>query len=779
MRILSWIVCSAFIVWFASMVYAPYLIRDLKFSPVLYSNDHTLLAAKVSADGQWRFPVTSDIPENYKIALKVFEDQRFDWHVGFDPVSIFRAAVLNIENGKVVSGGSTISMQLVRLLMRNPPRTFFNKLKEFWLAIGLEFNFNKDEILKYYSGVAPYGGNVVGVQAAIWRYFQRAHLQMSWAEAALFAVLPNQPSYIHLKKNRALLLKKRNALLEKLYYKHFIEKEILELSLLEPIPDQIFSMPQLSQLLLERLIKMYPGQFQFESTMDPIIQDKFIKIANQYARNFRQNEIHNLAILLVDNNTQEVNGYIANAIDTAASLKNQSVNNIHSPRSSGSILKPLLYACSLDRGIVTPELLMPDVPTLIAGFRPENFSRTYAGAVPLNKCLQQSLNVPAARLLRQFGVAAFYQRLQQLGFSNLFRPAEDYGLSLILGGAEVSCWDLAKIYADLAFQLNSFNNGIKSIQDPFKLKLLKQELPSKERARDPFRISVASIYEMFSALQGAQLPDEFSTVFYEMNKHRIAWKTGTSFGFKDAWCVGVTPDYTMVVWVGNSTGVGRPGLIGVHTAAPMLFELFQSLNYTADWKKPVGEMYPQMLCKQSGHPINKYCSDSISILHPSKNLDIPLCPYHQKIFTDVDKKFRVYRDCEINSISATYFNLPAVLEFYYKPHHGDYQSIPPLRKDCVEYGGNKGSVIEFIYPDKGTEVFIPIDLDELSNKMVLKAAHKDGFAVVHWFMDDQYLGSTTNGNHEWAVLPQAGTHQFLIVDENGASASAKIQCYRR
>lgn len=781
LRIFRYLVFILLTFWLSAFIAAPYIFRSTYFSPVLYDREHKILSAKVSRDGQWRFPVTRELNEKYTTCVKVFEDRRFDFHVGIDPLSVSRALVQNIKSQKIISGGSTITMQLARLLLHNPSRTLWNKIKECWYAVGIEFSLPKSEILKYYAAVAPFGGNTVGIEAAMWRYFQRNSNELSWAESALLAVLPNQPSAIHLEKNRSVLLKKRNDLLMRLRNGKCIDDQTYELSLLEPIPDKIYPVPQIANLLLEFLINKYPDKTCFNSTLDGVVQEKFMQSSRHHAAQWIQNEIHNLCILLVNNSTKEIISYIGNNPDTSSAVRNGKVNNIHRPRSSGSILKPILYAAALDRGMTTPQALLPDIPTLIAGFRPENFSRIYAGAVPAKQCIQKSLNVPSVKLLQAYGLELFYKKLQECGFNDLFRPSQDYGLSLILGGAEVTAWDLARAYSGFAKQLLDYNKlHNDKIDDPgCELKLLVDDEKEILNTNSNEILSVGAIYEMIQAMKGTDLPDFLVTNFYERNKKKIAWKTGTSFGFKDAWCVGITPEYTLVVWVGNSSGMGRPGLIGVYSAAPLLFELFQALTITGEWLQPFDELTKVSICRQSGYPPGILCLERDTLWLPSDLHSMQQCPFHQKIFLDSSLKYRVYQECELYPVAKNWFTLPPVMEYYYKLSHPEYKVMPALRKDCIRESGGNDKIMEFIYPDKGIEVFIPVDLDGLSNKVVLKATHKNEKSKIFWFFDDKYLGSTINGLHELSIDPELGIHYLRIVDDAGQSASATIHCFRR
>ncbi len=777
-RFIQFVLLGIFIIWFSAYLSAPYLVKTVLYSPVLYSKEGRLIAAVLSKDGQWRFPVSDTISEKYITCLSTFEDKRFFYHLGFDPVAFSRALYYNFINQKISSGGSTISMQLARLLLGNPRRSIGNKIKETWYAIGLEFNYNKTEILKLYGSVAPYGGNVVGIQTAAWRYFHCNANQLSWAESALLAVLPNQPSSVHLAKNRKVLLQKRNDLLDKLKIQKRITEETFDLAVLEPIPEKLFTIPVSGSMLLEYLRKKYPEDYSFYSTISADIQDKFIEISKHHARNLLENEIHNLSVILVDNKTSELVSYLGNNPDSSNRVKNSKVNNIHKPRSSGSILKPLLYAAALDRGLICPKTLLADIPTLISGFRPENYSRNYGGAIPADQCIQRSLNVPAVRLLQLYGVEFFYNQLKQCGFNNLFRTSEEYGLSLILGGAEVTAWDLARVYSGFARQILESGKLNKFIPE-ISINRLKDYSDEKNQRQIQAVYSNAALFEMIQCMKGSVLPHELSTHFFTENQKKIAWKTGTSFGYKDAWCVGITPEYTLVVWIGNSSGMGRPGLIGVHTAAPLLFELYYSLDISDVWDIPYDDMYQTRICRQSGYLPSPNCKEVDTIWSASTLNELTVCKFHQQIFLDSSSKWRVFKDCFSQYVTKNWFGLPPVMEYFYKSNHPDYKLMPPLHPDCIHESYSSEQFIEFIYPDKGIEVFIPVDLDDRSNDIILKAVHKDAQAVIYWFLDNNYLGTTSQGLHEWKINPGPGIHSVKISDEKGHAATAVIKCFNQ
>ncbi len=772
MSLLKFVIIGFFLLWFGSIVGAHYLFDEVNYSPVLYDRNGVLLGAKVAKDGQWRFPVRQSLPESYIQAVTVFEDKRFFYHLGIDPIAIIQALYKNITRRKIVSGGSTITMQVVRLALKTNQRTLINKLIESWLATGLEFLYSKKKILFFYSQLAPYGSNVVGIESAMWRYYSKDVLDLSWAEASLLAVLPNQPSMLHVNRNRELLKIKRDHLLNKLQLNKLITTEELELAKLEPLPDKPNPLPKSAPHLLEYLIQKYPKKYIFNSTIDDRIQNDVIHKSSDVHKQLLQNEIHNLAVLVVDNNTGEIISYLGNSADSdsAKQTANTMVDMVNTPRSSGSILKPLLYAAAMDRGLITPCSVIPDIPILINGFRAENFSRQYQGLASGIDVIQKSLNVPSVLLLKDYGIPAFYLILKKLKFSNLFRPADDYGLSLILGGAEINMKDLAWAYSYLANTNTQFvntKNTYPSI-DSYQLSILLGEQKNGiDRTQAPPVFSVGSIYNMFNTMSGSSLSDS------KKNNHSIAWKTGTSFGYKDAWCVGITPQYTVVVWVGNSNGMSRPGLIGAHVAAPLMFDVMEALPNTKELEIPYDDLKFVGLCRHSGFLPNPNCKDIDSIFIPNPCLNSKQCPYHETLHLDTLGQYQVYRTCEQYIIDSSFYVLPPTIEYFYRLGHPELPQIPAYRFDCLMNQINGSSPLAFIYPNKGAQIITPIDLKNQERDVVFKATHRDPQATVQWFMDETYIGET-KGQHQISINPSKGVHIFMIMDDLGHSSMIKV-----
>ncbi|MEM9992396.1 MAG: transglycosylase domain-containing protein, partial [Bacteroidota bacterium] len=408
-------------------------------------------------DGQWRFPLSSQVPEKFQVAIIQFEDRRFFTHWGFDSRAILRAVQQNLQSGHIVSGGSTLSMQVIRLSKNNPPRTFWNKFLEIILATRLELRYAKSDILNFYAAHAPFGGNVVGLEAAAWRYFGKKPALLSWSEAATLAVLPNSPALIHPGRNRTALLKKRNRLLDRLLEIQQIDTITHQLAKAEPLPNAPLPLPRLAPHLLDRL-QEEPLNLRVRTTLSYQLQQQVDAILTQHQHILSQNYIHNAAALVLDIVTGDVLAYVGNVKNAAQGAQ---VDIITAPRSTGSILKPLLYANMIQKGELTGQMLLPDIPTQVGGYRPQNFHKKYDGVIRAEKALARSLNVPFVRMLKQHGLENFHHQLQKLHFSTIQEPADHYGLTLILGGAETTLEHITNTYACMARNLLNYasNNG--------------------------------------------------------------------------------------------------------------------------------------------------------------------------------------------------------------------------------------------------------------------------------------------------------------------------------
>ena len=740
---------------------------DDPYSTVMEDRNDELLGALIAGDGQWRFPPPDSIPERMKVCITLFEDKNFFYHPGVDLGAIGRAMYLNIRNKSIVSGGSTISMQVIRLMRKGRSRTVWEKIVEMTLALRLEIMHSKDEILNLYLSHAPFGGNVVGLEAASWRYFGCKPNKLTWADAATLAVLPNAPSVIHPGRNREVLHDKRNKLLDRLLETNEIDSLTWMLACSEPLPDKPRPLPQVAPHLLAYFHATQQG-LRIKPTIDRHVQMKAQEMLDRHVKGLRQNEIHNSAALILEVETGNVLAYVGNT-NLTGGKHGEMVDIVRARRSSGSILKPLLYAALLDDGSILPKTLIPDIPTRMTGFSPKNFSGTFDGAVPADMALSRSLNIPAVKMLQVYGVDKFRLFLTDMGMTTLFRSAGSYGLSLILGGAETTVWDLAGIYASMSRTLNHFYeySGKYDPDDVHPPRLSFQG--NKEIIHtDESLLGAASIWLTYRAMEEVNRPEREANWDVFSSSRRIAWKTGTSFGFRDAWSVGTDPAYVVAVWAGNADGEGRPGLTGVSSAAPLMFELFDLLPAGEWFDQPYDEMRQIAVCSQSGHRMGPDCEDADTMWVPVRGLRSESCPYHYVIHLDKDAYFRVTENCmDVNEmVHKKWFVLPPAMEWYYKAGHAWYRDLPPYKEGCTEEG--QEPAMAFIYPDWGSQIYIPVGLDGTPGEAILEIAHRKPETNIYWHLDEEYIGKTKH-KHQMGIHPEKGDHVVTAVDESGES----------
>lgn len=732
------------------------------YSTVLTDREGQIIGSSVAADQQFRFPGTPFLSPKYIAAIVTFEDKRFFSHHGVDFTALLRACRQNLTSGKIVSGGSTISMQVVRIALGNPPRTYMEKLREVVLSWRLEQQYTKYEILQMYASHAPFGGNIVGMQAAAEKYFRRTPEQLSWAEAAFLAILPNAPAL----KNRQMLKEKRDGLLKKLHEKQWLNEEDYLLAVAEPLPEKISATENIAPHLMTEAVLTRHGKTA-RSTIDRHLQKQVNEIVARHSRLLSQNHIYNLAVLVAHVPTGEVRAYVANSPAQAGSRGNE-VDIIKSVRSSGSILKPALYALMQQEGHILPSTLIPDIPSRFGQYAPSNFNKTFQGAAPADRALALSLNIPFVRMLKEYGFGRFRDDLKRLGIRSLNRPAEDYGLSLILGGAETSLWDLCNMYGGMAATLRHYNERdgqyFAGEYERLRLWINDREQPGRAIHPEEAPLSAAAIWLTFKALQTVERPELESGWKNFAASMNIAWKTGTSFGFRDAWAIGVNADWVVGVWAGNADGEGRPGLVGVRTAAPILFEVAGLLPVTGRFHEPTDELEEAVVCRQSGYRASSLCepTDTVKICLNGKHTD--LCPFHRLIHLDSSGKWQVNSACETpyDMRPCSWFVLPPVQEWYYARSHAGYRRLPPYRQDCAP----PGDMMDWVYPPKGARVFIPRDFGGKQSRVVFELAHRMPSTEVYWHVDNQYAG-TTRHIHQMELNLSEGKHVLTVVDANG------------
>ncbi|MCR5014905.1 MAG: penicillin-binding protein 1C [Bacteroidales bacterium] len=736
---------------------------DDPYSTVLTAKDGTLLGAHIADDGQWRFPASNSYSPKYVACVLEFEDQQFFRHIGFNPVAFFQAMLENYRAGKVVRGGSTISMQVVRLARKDKPRTYGEKLLEVILAMRLELRYSKRSILDLYAAHAPFGGNVVGIDAAAWRYFHTTPDQLSWSEAATLAVLPNSPAMIHPGKSRDRLLDKRDALMQRVcttkvrcpkrWQVPSLSRDDYELAMLERLPDKPYEMPQLAYHYLMEQEKRHKGE-QIHSDLDRDLQQAVNDIMTRHYQINTLNEIENAAVYVVDYLADEVVAYAGNHLQAKEGAM---VDMVKAQRSTGSIMKPFLFAAMLDEGTLLPTMLVPDVPMYLSGFTPKNYSGQYWGAVPANTALQHSLNAPFVYLQKQHGTDKFHSLLKRLNLSGIVFDSEHYGLSLIVGGAEASLFDLVNTYARMGRKLAAaVNEGFDE---------------DVEESIVPFSADAIAI--TFDVMKGLTRPSSQIGWSGFSSSKQLAWKTGTSYGFRDAWAIGLTDRYAIGVWVGNADGEGRPGLTGVGTAAPVLFDVATVLKDSYTYPPSSPTAIEVEVCQESGYPPSEYCKHTKKVMMPDVEVKTGVCPYHRKVFLDESGQYQVLPDCYPvdQKRYENYFVLPPVQEMFYKRHTAKYRPLPAMYPECAT--AHPDDLMAFVYPKSDAHVTIPIGIRGDKQQVVFEIAHRNPKKHIYWTLNDVFIG-TTWLNHQMPIDVEKGVYNLRCVDEDGVELYRKV-----
>ena len=736
-------------------------------STVIEASDGSLLGARIADDGQWRFPGTEQVPGKFEKSLLTFEDSWFYYHPGINPVSILRALRNNIKAGEVVSGGSTITMQVARISRGNKPRSYSEKIIEMLSALKLEMFSSKKKILQLYTSNAPFGGNTVGLEAAAWRYTGKSSADITWAEAAALAMLPNSPALVYPGKNQKILKRRRDNLLKRLHERKYIDSITLVLALDEPLPGEPKALPSKSPHLTDHFFMTNRGEM-IKTTIDPALQERATEILNTHQKDLAGNYIFNSACLIVEVETGNVLAYVGNSTLEDSKTHGGDVDIIHSLRSTGSILKPILYAGIQQSGDILPNTLIADVPTRFPGFSPKNFDQSYSGAVSASSALSQSLNIPAVKMLQKYNPGKFLDLLHKTGFTTFNKPADYYGLSLILGGGETSLWDLTGVYASLSRVLNRYLNMKKYYKEDYHSPVLIRKTDTKTmktEETDP-PLSASSIWLTYEALQKVNRPESESGWQYFSSSPDLAWKTGTSFGFRDGWAVGTTPRYVVGVWVGNATGEGRPGLTGITAAAPLMFDLVNMMGSGAWFKTPYEDLTMIRVCSRSGFRAGTDCQETDEIQACVNGLRSEICPYHQIVHLNISKTLQVTSDCVSPDqiTNEPWFVLPPAMEYFYRKKHPEYKTLPPVGQGCSL--SKNIPVMEFIYPTAGIKIFIPRDQTGELTRVITEVVHRNPLKKIFWHLDETYIG-TTQFIHQLEMLTGSGNHILTAVDEDG------------
>ena len=693
-----------------------------RYSKVLYDKNKEILSAFINDDEQWHIR-SDDIPSRLKTAVIEYEDKNFYSHFGVDFLAILRALKNNILTDKR-SGASTISMQVVKLGSDNQ-RTYLNKIKEIIQSLALETKLTKDEILKLYLNNAPYGGNLVGFASAIRFYFDKNPKDLSWSEAAVLAVLPNSPGLISLEKNDDKLLLKRNALLKKLFLKGYMQEDIYKLSLLEPLPKfkpRRNLAPHLAQELLNS------KQKELISSIDKSVQERFERKAKEYSIYLKQLGIQNLAILLLDTKTSKALAYVGSQDFYDTHLGQ--INGVVAKRSAGSTLKPFLYALAIDDGLIAPKSILLDVPTFFSNFNPQNANKKHYGLVSAKESLRRSLNVPFVALLKDYGYDKFFFKMKDfLNFED--EDYDKYGLSFILGTKEFSLEELTKLYLALG------NYGMLG------------EISYKEQEQSPQKRQIFSQGSAYLTLEALNNLQRVGLEQYNKNNKIISWKTGTSYGRKDAWAIGTSVNYTLGVWVGNFSGEANANLYGVSIAGDLFFELLSLLDNTnLAFKKPDDLKLIKLDFLTGYRYDNKgaYIKD----LYPKQAKVLRTSPFL--------KTFYEYEGEKITSLHSNFKDAQAVLRLDLP-----LNAVSFLKQERMSVKAFKS--LEILYPTHNLNLILARDLNQKKGLVVKIANVKND--KLYYYLNENLIYEGYKNELELDLNP--GTYKLYVVNQQGES----------
>lgn len=731
--------------------------KKISFSTTISARDGTVLQAFLSADEKWRMKVNkNDVSSMVKRLILFKEDKWFYYHPGINPVAILRAFIQNKLQKKRTSGASTITMQVARLYTPRP-RNYRSKIIEIFNALQLEWQYSKDEILLMYLSLVPYGGNIEGIKSAALLYLNKMPAHLSLAEATALSIIPNRPTSLRLGKNDSLLVIARNRWLKKIKSNNLFSPQLIDDALQEPIQALRNESPHYAPQLGWRLKKKYPDKADIATTIVLESQIKTQQVLKNYVRRLQPYEIYNAAALVINNETGEVEAYCGSA-DFFDKRDGGQVDGITALRSPGSTLKPFIYAKAFDKGIITPKTIISDVPVNIGGYSPENFDEKFNGPVTAEFALVNSLNIPAVKLLDRLGFKEFIEAMKVAGFTHIEAQERGLGLSLALGGCGVTLEELCRLYAALA------NDGL--FRD---LKYISGEACLSETAI----MSPASAFLVKNILSGLTRPDIPNNFANATNLHKIAWKTGTSYGRRDAWSIGITPGYTVGVWVGNFSGKSSAWLTGTEIASPLLFEIMNNLHrgLPKRWFDEPEKIELRYVCTSTGYVPDFFCENKVMDYYIPGCSDMKFCDHLQQVYIDNKGNFSYCNGCmpDIGMVQKYFVNLPPELLSWYNEKKIYYEKMPPHYPSCERLFGRDAPQI--ISPANNTEYLI----ERTDEQELMLSAHGAIDAVkFFWFINDMLAGETA-ADKKLFYKPLAGKQKITCMDDKGRKSSINIK----
>ncbi|HEX7905045.1 MAG TPA: penicillin-binding protein 1C [Chitinophagaceae bacterium] len=726
----------------------------IEYSTIVTDSKGEVVNAYLTSDQKWRMKTELDeISPLLRKTIVAKEDKYFYSHIGVNPFAVTRALVKNLWQMKRTSGASTITMQVARAL-EHRKRNIWSKVIEMFRAFQLELKYNKDEILQLYLNLVPYGGNIEGVKSASQLYFKKNPDHLSLAEITALSIIPNRPSSLVIGKNNETIIEERNRWLRKFAAdKVFTNKEI-EDALAEPLTATRGVVPHYIPHLSYKLKKQ--GSSIIKTNIELNTQLKTEKLVEDYIRTQRLRNIKNAAVVIIDNKTHKVITYVGSSgfNDT---LDGGQVNGAAAVRQPGSTLKPLLYAMCFDEGLMTPKTVITDVAVNYEGYAPENYDEKFNGYVTIEYALEHSLNIPAVKSLKQLGYQRLIQKLSSCNFKQIQKDQRKLGLSMILGGCGTTLEELTGLFSSFA------NNGVY---------ISPSYTRSDSNGYKTTVVSPAANYMINEILSKVNRPDFPLNWTATERMPKIAWKTGTSYGRRDAWSIGYNKNYTVGVWTGNFSGAGVADLSGAGIATPLLFKIFNTIDYDSDeeWFTQPADCDIRQVCSETGAVPGEYCTNRITDYFIPLISSTQTCNNRQEIMISADEKISYCKNCvPASGYKKKFFKITEPdMQAWLDDNHMAYEKIPAHNPDCELIFKGNAPVIHS--PVNGTEYFISKKERE-PLELVCKTAND--VSKVYWYINNKFYKSCNAGEKQFFV-PDEGPVKISCTDDKGRNRDIKI-----
>jgi len=755
-RFFKWLgvgVLAAIVIFFILSWIFP--LRDkIEYSTIITDSKGEVINAYLTKDQKWRMKTElNEISPLLRKTIIAKEDKYFYSHPGINPVAMVKAFFKNVFRMKTASGASTITMQVARAL-EHRKRNIGSKIIETFRAFQLELKYSKREILQMYLNLVPYGGNIEGVKSASILYFNKNPDHLSLAEITALSIIPNRPSSLVIGKNNHLIIQERNKWLKRFADENVFSKKETEDAAAEPLTASRATVPHFLPHLSYKL-KMR-GEVIVPTNIIMNTQIKTEKLVEDYVRTLRLKNIKNAAVVVINNKTHKVITYVGSS-DFHDTTDGGQVNGAAAIREPGSTLKPLLYGLCIDEGLETPKMVVTDVGVNYSGYAPENYDKKFNGYVTVEYALEHSLNIPAVKSLGLLGKDKLILKLANCDFKQVKKDQNKLGLSMILGGCGATLEELTGLFSAFA------NDGIYIA--PSYTQNDTNQVPKKI-------ISAAADYMITDILSRVNRPD--FPLNWQATEHmpKIAWKTGTSYGRRDAWSIGYNKNYTIGVWVGNFSGVGVADLSGGNVATPLLFKIFNTVDYDSDagWFDLPDDCEQRKVCSETGLLPTDHCSNIVMDYFIPMISSTKQCDNWEETMVSADEKISYCKNCvpDAGYKKKWYRMIDPEMQAWMEENKMVYEKMPPHNPNCEKIF--KEGVPVITSPNNNTEYLInkkdrePLQLTCKTSNDVTK---------VYWYINNKFYKASSAAEKQFFV-PDEGPVKISCTDDKGRNKNIWI-----